>query len=88
MMRKTYEKPVIMFENFAVNAHIAGDCEKIVGNPSKGSCAVSGTGGINVFTSEIGACVFTPTDIGNNHNDMYDGACYHLPDPYNSLFNS
>lgn len=87
-MRKTYEKPVIMFENFAVNTHIAGDCEKIVGNPSKGSCAVSGTGGIDVFHNDIQGCVFTPTTLGEDNNDMLDGACYHLPDPYNSLFNS
>lgn len=87
-MKKAYEKPIIIFENFSVSAHIAGDCEAIVGNPSKGTCAIIGTGGDAVFDNSIKACVFTPTDMGFENDDMFDQACYHIPDPYNSLFNS
>ena len=84
-MRKTYSKPEIVFENFSLSTNIAGDCEGIVGNPAKGTCAVVGTGGINMFDSsaEVGICVFTPSD-----GDKWDAFCYHVPTEYNNLFNS
>ena len=45
-MKKEYSKPIVVFENFTLSTNIAGTCESIVGNPSKGTCAVLGTGGI------------------------------------------
>ncbi|MBQ8813372.1 MAG: hypothetical protein IJZ85_02590 [Lachnospiraceae bacterium] len=87
-MKKAYVKPEIMFENFSLSTNIAGDCEGIVGNPSKGTCAVLGTGGIAVFDSKVGsACEYTPTEMGGTE-DQWDGACYHVPTEYNNLFNS
>lgn len=87
-MKKVYEKPAIVFESFALSENIAANCESIVGNPSKGTCAVIGTGGIALFDNTVGACVFTPTDMGYEKEDEYDGACYHVPTEYNNLFNS
>jgi hypothetical protein len=87
-MKKEYSKPIVVFENFSLSTNIAGTCESIVGNPSKGTCAVLGTGGIAVFTSEMsGICFFTPTDMGGEE-DKWDGFCYHVPTEYNNLFNS
>ena len=86
-MRKAYSKPEIMFEDFTLSTNIASGCETIVDNPSKGSCAISGSGGINVFDGTIPACEYTPGDMGTA-DDTYDGACYHVPSDSSSLFNS
>ena len=88
-MKKVYEKPAIIFESFALSENIAANCESIVGNPSKGSCAVIGTGNIAMFDSGVttGACIYKPEDLGGTA-DMWDGACYHVPTEYNNLFNS
>lgn len=80
-MKKVYEKPLIMFESFEISTNIAGDCNGIVGNSSKGTCAVIGTGGINMFTDDITACDFAP-------QAPWDQYCYHNPTEYNDLFNS
>lgn len=88
-MKKKYQKPEIMFEDFSLSTNIAGDCEApFVNNATKGSCAVLGTGGIAVFDAKVGsACVYTSTDMGFGE-DHYDGLCYHVPTEYNNLFNS
>lgn len=82
-MRKTYSKPEIAFASFSMSTNIAGDCEVIINNSSRGSCTIVGTGNIPLFDSEAtNICVFT------NGPDQYDGACYHNPDGYKNLFNS
>lgn len=86
-MRKTYSKPEIMFEDFTMSTSIAVGCEGIVGNPTKGSCAVLTSSGDKIFTSTVGECVFKPSDMGSN-DDTWDGFCYHVPVEYNNLFNS
>lgn len=86
-MKKRYKKPRIVFEDFTLSTNIAGTCESIVGNPSKGTCAVIGTGGIDMFDGMVGACVYTPEDMGGTA-DEWDGFCYHVPTEYNNLFNS
>lgn len=87
-MKKLYSKPEIMFEDFTLSENIAGNCESIVGNPTKGTCAVLGTGGIAIFDGNVGAvCVFKPEDL-DGEPDMYDKFCYHVPTEYNNLFNS
>ena len=63
-MKKTYSKPDIFFEDFTLSTNIAGDCEGIVGNPSKDACAVVGTGGINMFSGTLSFCDFKPEDLG------------------------
>lgn len=86
-MKKKYEKPMIIIENFSLSTTIAGNCESIVGNPTQGTCAVIGTGEINMFSGTIRACDFTPEDMGGVE-DIYDGFCYHIPTSEKNLFNS
>lgn len=86
-MKKHYEKPGILFENFQMSTNIAGTCESIVDNPSKGSCAVLGTGNIAIFDAAVSACVYRPQDMGGAE-DIWDGFCYHVPTEYSNLFNS
>ena len=87
-MKKVYSKPEIQFEDFTMSTSIAGNCESIVGNPSKGTCAILGSGGIAVFDASVGnACEFTPERLGQDA-DQYDGTCYHVPSEYSNLFNS
>lgn len=86
-MKKEYVKPLVFLESFSLSTNIAGNCESIVGNPSKGSCAVVGTGGINMFDGGVGACDYKPEDMGEPE-DTWDGFCYHVPTEYSNLFNS
>lgn len=87
-MKKVYTAPQILFESFTMSTNIAGNCESIVGNPTQGTCAVIGTGGVNIFDSSVGtACTDTPEDWGFG-DDMYDGFCYHVPVEATTLFNS
>lgn len=87
MMKKKYVKPVIIFENFSLSTNIAGDCESTVGNPSKGTCAVIGTGDIYMFSGTVTQCDYKPEDLGGEE-DKWNGFCYHVPTEYNNLFNS
>ena len=87
-MKKIYTKPVVVIEDFSLSTTIAGDCEgEPVGNPTKGVCAVQGTGGVNVFSGNIVACDFTPEEM-NQPKDQWNGFCYHVPVEYATLFNS
>ena len=87
-MKKLYSKPEIMFEDFTLSENIAGDCEApFVGNPSKDSCAIVGTGEQNIFSGRVSACEFKPEDFGQSP-DMWNGLCYHTPTDANNLFNS
>lgn len=86
-MKKKYEKPQIYIENFSLDTTIAGDCEGKVGNPTRGICPVKGTGGIDMFSGTVTACVYKPEDMGGKE-DEWDGFCYHVPTEYSNLFNS
>ena len=82
-MKKQYVKPLIIIENFSLNTDIAGDCEEIVGNPTKGTCAIESTGGVTYFDGKVGsACDYMESD------DKYDEFCYHVPTEDKNLFNS
>jgi len=87
MMKKKYTKPQISLESFSLCTNIAGNCEGIVGNPTKGTCAVIGTGDIAMFSGTVTQCDYTPEDMGGE-DDLWDGYCYHVPTEYNNLFNS
>lgn len=81
-MKKTYSKPEIVFENFAVSTNIAGSCNFLVNNSVKYVCAYHDVRNDKyVFTSEISACV-TKNEDGSN------GICYHVPVETSDLFNS
>lgn len=85
-MKKTYVKPQIMFESFALSTNIAGDCEVKTWTPNSGTCAyevdMGAFGKRNVFLDEIAACTTVPAD------GMYDNFCYHVPTEAYNLFNS
>lgn len=83
-MKKTYEKPMILFEDFSLSTNIAGDCEKRINSPVVDSCAYSVKVGVKTFyffTDAINACTTKDAD------GEYDGFCYHVPYGQN-LFNS
>ena len=83
-MRKTYSKPEVMFENFAMSINIAVGCEGPQVGPVKDTCYVVGTGGVKMFDSDmVNVCDYVPSP-----GDPYDGYCYHVPTESNNLFNS
>ena len=88
-MKKKYEKPMIIIENFSLSTIIAGDCEgNPVGNPARGTCAVEASGNIKIFTDEMTkVCDYTPGSFGQPE-DTWDGFCYHVPVDTANLFNS
>lgn len=88
-MKREYRKPIVVFEDFTLSAHIAADCEVTNSNPSSGSCAytVEIYPGrlVNIFTSSVtgvNACT-TIEDSG-----MYNTVCYHIPSEDYNLFGS
>ena len=83
-MRKAYQKPEIMFEDFSLSTNIAGDCEgEFVKNPVRGSCGVPLNDGTTVFVDRDTGC-----DIEMGQNYVHDGLCYHVPYESGNLFNS
>ncbi|MCD7864685.1 MAG: hypothetical protein LUG54_01405 [Clostridiales bacterium] len=85
-MKVNYEKPVIIFETFALSQTIAQDCgESAIGNTnhySKSSCGYY-VGDGTVWTSDnLGCGVAWPEDIAVN------GYCYNNPDGGISVFSS
>ncbi len=96
-MKKTYEKPMIMFESFASSVNIAGDCEVKTDTQARGMCGIPwGTG--TLFLDIAGSdCAGTDeaidpavgeAEIGSGVFGDFDSICYHVPQHYNTLFNS
>ncbi|MBQ7300157.1 MAG: hypothetical protein IJW77_09980 [Clostridia bacterium] len=82
-MKKAYVKPQIVFEDFSLNTNIAGDCERIVNNPSEGSCGMPGSmPGLTLFINVETGCNF------ELNSEEHDGICYHVPVAGSNLFNS
>ena len=87
-MKKVYTAPQILFESFTMSTNIAAGCDSIVGNPSKGSCAVLGSAGEKFFSGTmVDICDFNVEEFGQAP-DMWDGFCYHVPNENSDLFNS
>lgn len=83
-MKRTYQKPEIIFENFALNTSIASGCEVIVEGASSGTCGLE-FGGDMLFQEGITGCTDKPTLGGDG---SYNGMCYYTPIETNNLFNS
>lgn len=83
-MKKSYNKPDILFESFALSVDIAGGCERIIEGHLGGQCALELVGVGNVFTEEVGACTVKVDD----GSELADGFCYHVPMADRNLFNS
>lgn len=84
-MKKTYTKPQVTFEGFSLSTNIAGGCERLVNNPTMGTCGIPGSDGVSLFSATVGGCDF---DWESAFGDNYDGFCYHNPSDTNNLFNS
>lgn len=91
-MKKTYEKPMIMFESFASSVNIAGDCEVKTDTQAQGWCGLSWGGEIMfVANSECnGDYIFDSgeAEVPYGQYGPFDKVCYHTPQSYNTLFNS
>lgn len=82
-MKKTYSKPEIMFENFAVSTNIASGCG-ILTNYAKDQCGYD-------YTDEFGTTynIFTISGVcTTTQQDGYAGICYHVAADTSSLFTS
>ncbi|MBQ7871776.1 MAG: hypothetical protein IJ357_06505 [Oscillospiraceae bacterium] len=80
-MKKTYEKPAIIFEDFSLSTSIAAGCELVTPLPtSDDGCGYPTRGGI-IFI-EGTQCTTYPQD------GSYNGFCYHVPAETSNLFNS
>ena len=82
-MKKVYEKPQIMLEDFTLSTRIAGDCEAKTNIPSNNTCGLDFSG-LMVFMTGMDGC----RDIQVNEGESFDGICYHIPSGENNLFNS
>lgn len=85
-MRKTYVKPHITFENFALSTNIAGDCETKTYIPSNNTCGLDFSG-LMVFMNGMGGCKDIQVDNVGGDGE-FNGICYHVPTGNNNLFNS
>lgn len=80
-MKKAYEAPEILFENFSLSTSISVGCELDTPLPSyEQNCGYPVKGGI-VF-SDPNQCTH-PEQSGT-----YNGFCYHVPVEEKNLFNS
>lgn len=86
-MKSIYVSPEIMYEDFSLSTNIAAGCERFVGNPSEGNCAIVGSDGTSIFGGDMNICDFTPEGMGQAP-DTWDGFCYHVPTSDRELFNS
>ena len=93
-MKKTYTKPVIMFESFALSTNIAAGCE-FEANFSSGNCGYvvnSPRGERVVFVDSSTGCT-SRVQYDYNYQDFVlikdnNQICYHVPAPESNLFNS
>ena len=84
MMKKTYTKPQILFEDFALSTSISAGCELETPEPSYfENC------GYNV-DPRLPDIIFLQGTQCNRYPDdgLYNGFCYHNPTDAANLFNS
>lgn len=96
-MKKKYEKPMVLFEDFTMSTNIAGDCDVLTSSPNeKSSCAYTDeyfdpTIGmpveVNIFLVGNGNCTTTQV-VESDTISGYQGVCYHVPTETSDLFNS
>ena len=78
-MKKTYAKPLIVFESFELATNIAATCPVVTRLQAYGGCGYGATKDEEIFVS--GVCRYTPPA-------NYDTVCYDVPTEYTKLFNS
>ena len=78
-MKKTYEKPRICYESFALSDRISSGCVGI-SNLGEYQCAIwLPDAGISIFMIDM-VCEFQPTDG--------DTICYNAPTEWNNVYSS
>ena len=82
-MKKKYQKPQILFEDFTLSTDIAVGCTTINGLPSENECGMP-LGPTTVFVQTIGGCVLKVAAAEGVYNEV----CYHVPMDSKRLFNS
>lgn len=82
-MKKVYEKPLIVFENFSLSTSIAAGCEKTTALQYGGTCGIQ-WGKSTIFTEDVEGCSTKVID----GEEKYDSLCYHIPDASYNVFNS
>lgn len=91
-MRKTYEKPEILFESFASSTNIAANCKTIIDTQARNQCGYLVEGAdntlISVFTGDLPAVCKYNEAMDGSGDDAYNGICYHVPTEATALFNS
>ena len=85
-MKKKYEKPIFVFEDFSLSTTIAGDCEVKLSTPTNDTCGMDFSG-LKVFLDGMGGC--TDIQVDNVGGDgEFNGICYHVPSGDENLFMS
>ena len=82
-MKKHYEAPQILFEDFSLSVSIAAGCEKKI-NPLMYTCGVNYPGVGMIFVEGNTGCKETVESTFKTT----DGYCYHVPTEDKNLFNS
>ena len=85
-MKKTYSKPMIVFEDFSLSTSITANCDIRINNSSENVCAYITRTGNEVFTDKVTGCDYKAVD--GSPADNYDSICYHIPTETTDLFNS
>lgn len=83
-MKKIYEKPVVIIENFALCENIAVGCE-LKSNHQQDVCTYVDNGWIT-FTSQNTACV--DVQIDQEEQEKSEKLCYHVPMEEYNIFTS
>ena len=90
-MKKNYEKPMILFEDFTMSKNIAANCDftDVTATQDQTGCGIAHeiidpfTGQITTGTIFVSGICTLPYNDGD-----YEGFCYHNPDGLNNLFAS
>ena len=84
-MKKTYNKPEILFEDFSLSTSITAGCTYKNGLHVENACGYETGRGSNkrvVFVHPEHGCVYT-------EDDGFNGLCYHNPgEGFDTMFNS
>lgn len=78
-MKKTYNKPQIVFESFEINTSIAAGCMYLTDTKSDSNSCSYTDNGVTIFTGE-NACGMDDTTA--------DAFCQHVPTDAYVIFNS
>lgn len=84
-MKRTYNKPAIIFEDFALNTNIAASCNgQKIDTATQGTCGLPITAFDTLFVHGVTGCTIKVEDGSAEAN----GYCYHNPSDLMGLFTS